>query len=192
MTASPFNFEMFIEHLPVTSIERMELVKSALSTLDVIGSVLRTHLAAEQIIEAWIYAACNRANFFANTSTIFAAKRKIAVNLGLPNAVSELFHNVARIRNRFAHNQSVTEIDAELVAKIKEQLFSLMPEWRHDPDIGITFFRKDGSTEFEARLNDPNQPPHVMLAMIVSFVALFLANKTKEKHLSIKPCSYPC
>ena len=181
MATPVFNFKMFIQHLPVTSADRMELVKSTLSTSDIIGSVLRTHLTAEQIIEAWIYAACNRANLFTDTSITFAAKRQIAVNLGLPKAASSLFHNVAKIRNRFAHDPSTAEIDTELVDEIKEQFFSLMPGWRHQPDVGISFFRKDGSTELNVSLHDANQPPHIILAVIVSLVALFLANKAREE-----------
>ncbi|MBJ7826048.1 hypothetical protein E0W50_05375, partial [Neisseria meningitidis] len=81
-----------------------DIVKEAIETQDEIGSILRTHFIFERILEAWIYAKCNKEDFFNDTQIGFRTKLKIARNLGLFSEVYDIGERLNKIRNTIAHH----------------------------------------------------------------------------------------
>lgn len=162
-----------------------------MQTDDIISSVLRTHLTAEQILTAWIYASCNRENFLHGTQLTFGIKLTIADNLGLPEYASKLFCNINKIRNKLAHSGTEAEIDPDLLQSTKD-LFHRYIAHTYEPNqrYGISFFNKEGSAEVQATWNDSEQPPHITLAVIVSLVLCKLTQDS-SKLLKINHLPYP-
>nr|UOP05346.1 hypothetical protein LVJ77_03890 [Conchiformibius kuhniae] len=168
------------------------MIKTAMQTDDIIGSVLRTHLTAEQILTAWIYAACNRENFLHGTQLTFGIKLTIADNLGLPEYASKIFRNINKIRNKLAHSGTEAEIDPDLLQSTKD-LFHRYIAHTYDPkqQYGISFFDTDGNAEVQAAWNDSEQPPHITLAVMVSLVLCKLAqDSTKLLKINLPPCPH--
>ena len=64
MSQLDFNLELFIKNSNFYDYKIFDIVKESIETHDEIGSILRTHLFFERILEEWIYAKCNKEDFF--------------------------------------------------------------------------------------------------------------------------------
>lgn len=168
---SPFEFSIFFGNLNHI-LSRESLIKNALQTEDIAGSVLRIHLSCEQILTAWIYAACGREDFLQGTQLTFGVKLTIAENLDLPEYASKIFRNINKIRNRLAHLSGQYDIDADLLQSTKDIFHNHIGKYYDEANgkMGIAFYDEVAIAEVRAIWGEPEQPPHITLALIVSLL----------------------
>lgn len=124
----------------------VEQLISAFETDDVIGCVLRLHLAFERLVEFYINSSASKEQIkFIEKTNEFSEKLKRAVLLGLPLKVAEVGKQLGQIRNKVAHEQNsinrhrldnlIVLVDSMLldspspepVSKNKLELFVKMP-----------------------------------------------------------------
>ncbi|WP_191963627.1 hypothetical protein [Neisseria zalophi] len=186
MNAPNFNFDLFIKNSNFSDYTSFNIIKDALKTPDEVGSTLRMHLFFERILESWIYANCNREDFFENTQVGFWTKLQIASNLGLPQEVFDIAKKLNRIRNKIAHhliNESSNGIDNSLLDSLKDifknKIIKNHPQWQGN-DIGMFFYDDDGNPEISVNINDKNLKQHVLLTVICTLTLTYLVIKSKE------------
>ncbi|HFC6387898.1 TPA: hypothetical protein ACFNMI_000965 [Neisseria bacilliformis] len=173
-----FNYDTFEKYSGTSDHKSYKIIKEAIKTSDEIGSILRTHLYFEKILESWIYSVCNQENFFKDTQLGFYTKLKIALNLGLPAEVSDIASRLNKIRNSIAHNVTTDRsgIDTKLLEGLKDsfkdKIIQRFPGWQ-EGSVGMSFLDEDGE-KISVIWNDPNLKTHELLAVICQLTITYL------------------
>lgn len=118
------NSQMFINLCSQSC--NLKTISEAIRTTDLTGTILRIHLACEELIDIWIFSAVNNERIFNSDDDRlfidFFTKLKIAKNLGLPKSLFNVFREINRIRNKFAHNVTHNTVPEESFSKIIDNL----------------------------------------------------------------------
>jgi hypothetical protein len=186
MSQLDFNLELFIKNSNFDDYKIFDIVKEAIETKDEICSILRTHLFFERILEAWIYAKCNKEDFFNDTQIGFFTKLKIACNLGLFSEVYDIGERLNKIRNTIAHHvlreenqEKFNSLYEGLRDSFKNKIIVKHQEWENG-NIGLKFYKENGEEEMSILWNDKSIKKHIMLAVICTLTLSYLVIKSKD------------
>lgn len=104
--------------------EFLPLIKSENDDLII---VLRVHLLAENLLDAWICSFAGNVDFLSlpiELNFSFSQKLNLARNMGLPSELYAVINGINKLRNKMAHNLSkkkIEDIDIEKIVKPFEQ-----------------------------------------------------------------------
>jgi hypothetical protein len=111
--------------LNIKEFQKPDLLIAAAETEDEVGTVLRIHLAIEQVL-VW-YIKCKitpEFNLYVKEPRDFGSKLSLATAFGLPLAFVRVIHQINKIRNKLAHGDS--ELSADQLKELARQVDKLV------------------------------------------------------------------
>lgn len=164
------NAKMFIELGGHSN--NVNILFDAITTDDLLGTVLRIHLACEQLVEFWIFSAVNNENIFnednGRLSVNFYSKLVIANNLGLPSTLFNVIKKINHIRNKFAHrNTNISISESDFISMIDNLNNCKLTVPDFSVIEGVTTFNINNTT-VDYCLGDESTPDKYRLAIIYS------------------------
>lgn len=165
------NCQIFID-LITKRIQPSQILESIICT-DLLGSVLRSHLICENLVEAWVCAACSQADLFGDENNRivieFETKLRIARNVGLPKSIYESFKIINRIRNNLAHNLHLNDICQKHIDSLYDNINNYMIETDDTPlqKCYMNEFDENGMLKQCYLVTDKSTPNQKKLSIIV-------------------------
>lgn len=180
------NIELFTRMSPILRCDLASIFYKIVNADDDLGATLRVHLIAEQIIDAWICAACNQEKLLkykegANETNInisFSNKLKMASSLNLPKPIFNALNSINKLRNKFAHDISHSTIsisDIE-INKLENILNDYTPDFRQL--CNIQFMNQEPSFTVEYEKVTQNKEKLALIVAFIQYDLITLASRT--------------
>lgn len=101
--------------LDIRELEKFQTIIAAAETGDELGSVLRLHLAVEQLLAFYIKEKNHgEISKYAKAPRDFGGKLSLATAFGLPISIARVIHQINIIRNKLAHNPDTSILNGDL------------------------------------------------------------------------------
>ncbi|AEF99017.1 hypothetical protein [Methylomonas methanica] len=111
--------------LNIKKFDKPDLLIAAAETEDEVGTVLRIHLAVEQVLVWYInHKKATELKPYVKEPREFGNKLSLAAAFGLPVAFVRVIHQINNIRNKLAHGDS--ELSADQVQELARQVDKLV------------------------------------------------------------------
>lgn len=161
-------------------------------TEDDIGAILRIHLMTEKLVESWICAACNQADFFGKgedrIKIDYDEKIKIAKNLSFPSALYNALKTINKIRNDAAHLHNFSGIPNNKIDSLKDTLNGYrLNEYKgdkHSDEMPMELYNSDGSIKGTYSMNSSETPNRLKLFLLFMMFQTKLMLTVNRIHLA--------
>jgi len=101
--------------LDIKELEKFQTIIAAAETDDELGSVLRLHLAVEQLLVFYIHEKSHgEISKYAKPPRDFGGKLSLATAFGLPIPIARVIYQINIMRNKLAHNPETSIQDGDL------------------------------------------------------------------------------
>jgi hypothetical protein len=141
-----------------------EFLPLLFSEKDDVLIVLKIHLLAENLVDAWVCSFAGKVDFLnapVKLNFSFSQKLKLARNMGLPDELFKVVSEINKLRNKMAHDLSKKKIEEEDIKIISRPLEEY--EYRFTKPENVAFTNPGNNRD---RMGSSYTPNYMKLCII--------------------------